>query len=103
MQLPKTSGGPKDLGISRRVRRWIGHGLLGVLILIIALCEGAKLMDKPVTKHDVTDVLDQYAGSQVPGLQYIVADADGILFEYAGGWGDIQHQEAMTLDTTLRA
>lgn len=60
-------------------------------------------MDKPVTKDDVTDVLDRYAGSQVPGLQYIVVDTDGTLFEYAGGLGDIQNQEAMTLDTTLMA
>jgi len=87
----------------RRVRRWIGGGALGLLILIIALWQGATLMVKPVTKGNVADVLDQYAGSQVPGLQYIVVDADGTLFEYAGGWADIQNRKTMTLDTTLMA
>ena len=60
-------------------------------------------MDRPVTKDNVTDVLDRYAGSQVPGLQYIVVDAAGTLFEYAGGWADMQNQKAMTFDTTLMA
>ncbi len=60
-------------------------------------------MDKPVIKDKMTHVLDQYAGSQVPGLQYIVVEAAGTLFEYAGGWSDIQNQKAMTLETTLMA
>ena len=60
-------------------------------------------MDKPVTKDNVPDVLNQYVASQVPGLQYIVVNAKGTLFEYAGGWADIQNQKAMTLDTTLMA
>ena len=60
-------------------------------------------MDRPVTKDNVTDVLDRYAGSQVPGLQYIVVDAAGTLFEYAGGWADMRNQKAMTFDTTLMA
>jgi D-alanyl-D-alanine carboxypeptidase len=60
-------------------------------------------MDRPVTNDNVTDVLDRYAGSQVPGLQYIVVDDDGTLFEYAGGWADIKNQKAMTFDTTLMA
>lgn len=60
-------------------------------------------MTKPITKNNVTHVLDQYTGSQTPGLQYVVVDAGGTLFEYAGGWADIQHQIAMTLETTLMA
>jgi CubicO group peptidase (beta-lactamase class C family) len=60
-------------------------------------------MNKPVTKDNVTNLLDRYAGSQVPGLQYIVVNAYGTLFEYAGGWADIQNRKAMTLDTTLMA
>lgn len=43
------------------------------------------------------------AQSQVPGLQYVVVNAAGTLFEYAGGWSDIQSRKAMTLDTTLMA
>ena len=60
-------------------------------------------MTKPITKNNVTHILDQYTGSQTPGLQYVVVEAGGTLFEYAGGWADIQHQIAMTLETTLMA
>jgi len=60
-------------------------------------------MYKPVIKDNVTNLLDRYAGSQVPGLQYIVVNAYGTLFEYAGGWADIQNRKAMALDTTLMA
>lgn len=61
------------------------------------------MMDKPVTRDKLTHFLDQYAGSQVPGLQYIVVDANATRFEYAGGWADIQNRTAMALDTTLMA
>ena len=60
-------------------------------------------MDIPVTKDNVTDVLNQFAGSQVPGLQYLLAGAEGTPFEYAGGWADIQNRKAMALDITLMA
>jgi CubicO group peptidase (beta-lactamase class C family) len=61
------------------------------------------LMNRPVTKDNVTKVLDRYVESKVPGLQYLVVNACGTLFEYAGGWADIQNRKAMTLDTTLMA
>ncbi|MDH4275811.1 MAG: serine hydrolase [Gammaproteobacteria bacterium] len=48
-------------------------------------------------------VLNRYIRSAVLGLQYIVVTADKALIEYAGGWADIQGQEAMTLDTTKMA
>jgi len=41
--------------------------------------------------------------SKVPGIQYLVLDADGILFEYCGGWADIANQRPMTSSTTLMA
>lgn len=53
------------------------------------------------SKDKVTNLLDHYAGSKVPGLQYIIVDAVESLFEYAGGWADIQNQKPMTLDTTM--
>ncbi len=56
-----------------------------------------------VTKDNVTGFLERYAGRKVPGLQYVVTDAAGALFQYAGGWADIQNQRAMTPDTTLMA
>lgn len=53
--------------------------------------------------HNLTDVLSRYAGSRVPGLQYLVVDADETVFEYAGGWADLRNQRAMTQSTTLMA
>lgn len=60
-------------------------------------------MDKAKTNSSLTKQLDQYAGSKVPGLQYLVIDSQETLFEYAGGWADIKDQVAMTLDHTLMA
>lgn len=57
-------------------------------------------MDKILSKSVIDNVLNRYA-SQVPGLQYIVTNEVCFLFEYAGGWADIQNQKPMTLDTTM--
>jgi D-alanyl-D-alanine carboxypeptidase len=54
-------------------------------------------------KDSTTNGLNQYVRSAVPGLQYIVVSANRTLFEYAGGWADIQARKAMTLDTTMMA
>lgn len=34
-------------------------------------------MGEIITQDNVTGVLDQTAGSQTPGLQYIIVEADG--------------------------
>ena len=56
-----------------------------------------------ITQRDVRQVLDHYAGSRFPGIQYTVVDSDRILFEYVGGWADIQNRREMTPETTLMA
>ena len=61
------------------------------------------MIDDVLAKDNTTSDLNQYVQSEVPGLQYIAVTADRVLFEYAGGWADIQGQKAMTLDTTLMA
>ena len=61
------------------------------------------MIDDVLAKDKTTNDLNQYVRSEVPGLQYIAVTADRVLFEYAGGWADIQGQKAMTLDTTLMA
>jgi D-alanyl-D-alanine carboxypeptidase len=55
------------------------------------------------TRSDVRRILDGLTGSHVPGLQYTVVDANGIVFEYAGGWADIKNQRKMTPGVTLMA
>lgn len=61
------------------------------------------MIDDDLVKRNMTGDLNQYVRSEVPGLQYIAVTADRVLFEYAGGWADIQGQKAMTPDTTLMA
>ena len=63
----------------------------------------AKVMEKAVTRSNLIDTIDQCAGSQVPGLQYVVVDAEETLFEHASGWADVQNRKAVTLDTTMMA
>ena len=61
------------------------------------------MIDDVLAKDNATIDVNQYVQSEVPGLQYIAVTADRVLFEYAGGWADVQGQKAMTLDTTLMA
>ncbi len=41
--------------------------------------------------------------SMVPGIQYAVVDPGGIVFEYYGGWADIEQEIPMTAKTQLLA
>jgi len=58
-------------------------------------------MSNSITRNKLIDFLDRYAGSKVPGLQYVVISSDETLFAYAGGRADIRNQGLMTLDTTM--
>jgi D-alanyl-D-alanine carboxypeptidase len=59
------------------------------------------LLDRPATEGKLNAVLAQYCGSVVPGLQYVVVNAGGTLYDYAGGLADIGHRRAMTSATTM--
>jgi len=41
--------------------------------------------------------------SDTPGIQYIVVNSAGVVFEHAGGWADIDGQIPMDLMTTMMA
>lgn len=58
------------------------------------------MAQKP-TKENLKQYLDTYTASNVPGLQYLVVDANRTLFEYSGGWADIQGEKPMQADTTM--
>lgn len=60
-------------------------------------------MTRPPTRTNLEEFLDAYTQSNVPGLQYLVVDTNGVVFEYSGGWADIQNQKPMQADTTLMA
>lgn len=74
-----------------------------MLLPILAVLPVANATDGAAIRDKVMKTLAQYTGSEVPGLQYVVLDAKRTLFEFAGGWADIQNQKAMSLDTTLMA
>lgn len=74
-----------------------------MLLPILAVWPVANADDGAAISDKVIKALAQYTESQVPGLQYVVVDAHRTLFEFAGGWADIQNQKAMSLDTTLMA
>jgi CubicO group peptidase (beta-lactamase class C family) len=78
-------------------------GLSGLLILGIVILQGINSMKPALDQSNIRLVLDEYAGKEVPGLQYIVLNTNETLFEYAGGWADLRSQRPMTLDTTMMA
>jgi D-alanyl-D-alanine carboxypeptidase len=52
------------------------------------------------TPADCAAYLDRITG-QVPGLQYVVVDAAGPVFDFARGWADIRLARPMTSATTM--
>lgn len=74
-----------------------------LLIPFVAMLQGATIIDNNVLRSNTTSDLNQYVRSEVPGLQYIVVTADRVIFDYAGGWADIQGQKVMAASTTQMA
>jgi len=70
-------------------------------IYLIYYFFGALSMKQEPTKENLKQYLDSYTSSNVPGLQYMVVDANDTLFQYSGGWADIQNQKRIQPDTTL--
>ena len=55
------------------------------------------------TSTKLNALLGQYLARTTPGLQYVVANSQGTIFEFAEGWADIQNQTRMSINTTLMA
>jgi D-alanyl-D-alanine carboxypeptidase len=70
---------------------------------MLAMTVGMHPVAASAADDELAKLLAGYAGSRVPGLQYVVVDADGIVFEYAGGWADVANRKPMTPDSTLMA
>lgn len=60
------------------------------------------MIDNFVSKELETH-LNKYLTRTTPGIQYIVVDEHVTIFEFAGGWADIQNQKPMCLNTSLMA
>ena len=60
-------------------------------------------MKNSLAKIPRQDILESYTRTAVPGIQYVVVDANRAIFEYAGGWADILNQKSMEATTTQMA
>ena len=89
----------------RLVRLVLGLGILGGGLWLIYALEFGRVRPRPLKEYEsVPTFLDALvADSRVPGIQYLVVDASGIVFDYAGGWADIAEARPMSTTTTLMA
>lgn len=88
------------------MRFWIrlllsSGGLLLVCLLVNSY--STAIMIQSLTPDTLENYLDRQTGSNMPGLQYIVVDANSVLYEYAGGWANLADQKPMTAETTMMA
>lgn len=75
---------------------------LAIPVAIMGGILGRAFSEGPFeTQEQAESYLRTVAGSQVPGLQYLVVTAEDVRFEYAGGWADIAQQRPMTAETTM--
>jgi D-alanyl-D-alanine carboxypeptidase len=59
--------------------------------------------DCPMASRVESQLAALTAASTVPGLQYVVVTAGGVLFEHASGWADIRRQVPLDGTTTMMA
>lgn len=55
------------------------------------------------TPKELRTYLNKYLTTTTPGIQYIVVNKHNTIFEFAGGWSDIQNQKLMRPTTSLMA
>lgn len=51
----------------------------------------------------VSAQIEKYLQPESPGIQYVVVNNKGVVYEYAGGWADIKHRVPVDRDTTMAA
>ena len=87
------------------VRKTLKNIFLVSFIIILLSCGSKMTMDAkiPDKKDRVTDYLTRLLKTkkEYPGLQYIVFNKDGILFEYSGGYADVKNKIKMTSNHTM--
>jgi len=60
-------------------------------------------MNAAITSKKARNLLDPLKDTKVPGIQYVVMDADRVIFDYAEGWADIRNHKPMLSGTTQMA
>lgn len=54
-------------------------------------------------KQAIQQRIEQRLETEGPGIQYIVVDGKGMIYEYAGGWADIRQHIPVDRNTTMAA
>ena len=57
----------------------------------------------PVAARAASYLSELTRASKTPAIQYVVVNATGVVFEYAGGWADIRRQAPADAATTMMA
>ena len=65
-------------------------------------CTGIEI-DHKIEDNEkrVKDFLDRYSRSEVPGIQYVVVNANELIFQFSGGLADIDDKKPMTAQITM--
>ena len=53
------------------------------------------------TNRRVKQYLDGVVKKEFPGIQYLVINKEGTIFEYNGGWRDVKNDLPVTPNTTF--
>jgi len=57
-----------------------------------------------IAKKDITAFIEKkIVGKETPGFQYIIADSSGIIFEYNGGFSNLETKQPITPVTEFKA
>jgi len=71
------------------------------LLLVSGATTNNAIDDRNSSVREILE--EQIRASRYPGIQYVVTDSAGVVFEYDGGMADIAHGAPMTPGTTMMA
>jgi D-alanyl-D-alanine carboxypeptidase len=73
-----------------------------MITLSLTISDAAGYGAEPQHEQAVT-LIDAFAPSHGPGIQYIIVDKDKIIFEHSAGLSDIKSRTPLTMDHTMAA
>ena len=76
---------------------------MAVIAAIFIFGSCSKTMDYSIKdkKKRVKSYLESAVKKEFPGIQYLVVNKTGIIFEFNGGWKDIKNDEPVERDTVF--
>jgi len=79
---------------------WISH-LTVILLIYSIICWGESTVNEHKAVQTYFD--SQINDEDIPGVQYLVVDANQTIYQYMGGWADIALQKPMKANITMMA